>query len=342
MSIFESLGGLLVSKDHPAHADALVVLDGAEFDLRLATGLGLLLWGHSPKLLVIQSRYHRAQHQPAGDAATAHPNKIFLHPCSAVSTREEAVEICPVLKRWGCRSVTIVTSWCQTRRARTIFERRLKDEGIRVSAYPVSVSNPDMGSWWKSKEGQRTVVIEAAKLFSTWLHLDLPVARYLRFRPRETVQPSSVPRVASWLQASEGPQEEMASNLQSHVKDAQILRGAFGGSDIPDAVRTGREAPADSQPLIPGTPLQSGENGVDIMEERRFKAVNLMTQGEVSEADLAEAFNEWAENEQPSSILHVHYYHDQQNHVRGYRIIFEVSSKAQERPKPAAEEQRAA
>jgi uncharacterized SAM-binding protein YcdF (DUF218 family) len=342
MSIFESLGSLLVPKDQLVPADALVVLDGGEFELRLAAGLSLLRRGYAPRLLVMQSSYHRAQHGRAQDAADEQPGEVFLLDCSAVSTAEEALEACPVLKRWACSSVMIVTSWYHTRRARTIFARRLKNEGVRVSIYPVAVPNAGVRGWWKSGKGRRTVVLETAKLLATWLHLGLPGAPDMRFRVKEWLHPSGAPPLGLPVLAGDVPQEALTSNFQAYLLHGQILRGVFGGGDSLGGIRSGRASPANTQPVLHWAEPQPSQNGVEPMQDKSFKAVNITAQEGRGHAALAEAFNAWAEKEQPASIVHVHYYHDEPNHLRGYQIIFEESAKAQERQLLAAEERRAA
>lgn len=62
------------------------------------------------------------------------------------------------------------------------------------------------------------------------------------------------------------------------------------------------------------------------MEPKLFKAVTISAAASRSRTDLAEAFNEWAEDEQPVLIVHVHYFHDPESRVRGYQIIYEASS----------------
>jgi DUF218 domain len=342
MSILKNMGVWLVPKDQPASAHALLVLDGQDFDLRIATGLGLLLGGYAPRLLVIQSSYFRAQHEPARDAARSRPDEVFLLHCSAVSTREEAAEASPVLKRLGCTSVMIVTSWYHSRRARTVFARVLEKEGIRVSAYPVAGRTADLHTWWKSKEGRRTVSLEAAELFLTWLHLDLPVIHGLLRRLREWMPMSGASSSAQSPQAFEGLQEALTADLQASLKDAQFRRGDSSAYKNSGADGDGQARAVKTQPTVRWAAPPPSQNGAGIMKEKSFKAVNITAQDAHGRDELAEVFNAWAEKEQPSSIVHVHYYHDQDNHVRGYRIIFEKSAKALERLRPAAEEQRAA
>jgi hypothetical protein len=38
---------------------------------------------------------------------------------------------------------------------------------------------------------------------------------------------------------------------------------------------------------------------------------------------LEEAFDQWSEEARPASILHVHYYHDLESHLRGYQVVYE-------------------
>jgi len=71
------------------------------------------------------------------------------------------------------------------------------------------------------------------------------------------------------------------------------------------------------------------------MEERTFRAVNISAQDSRGRSTLVDAFNEWAENERPASIIHVYYFHDQSAHTRGYLIIYETQSAAARQRKAA-------
>jgi uncharacterized SAM-binding protein YcdF (DUF218 family) len=191
ISVYERLGEWLVSQGPLAPPDALVVLDGAEFELRLAAGVDLLRRGFAPRLVVVQSRYHEALHGGARAAASARPGQIFLLPCKAASTAQEAAEVCPLLEAWGCASVMVVTSWYHTRRARAVFARRLKGRSVRVAAYPVAVPGAGRGSWWRSQLGRKTIGLEFVKVVAMWLRLDLPGARDMRFRIKEWLLPTT-------------------------------------------------------------------------------------------------------------------------------------------------------
>ncbi|MBZ5542250.1 MAG: hypothetical protein LAO07_01045 [Acidobacteriia bacterium] len=66
------------------------------------------------------------------------------------------------------------------------------------------------------------------------------------------------------------------------------------------------------------------------MEPKLFKALTIAPADSRSRKDLAEAFNEWAEDERPASIVHVHYFHDPELRARGYPIISKASPEGTE------------
>jgi len=59
------------------------------------------------------------------------------------------------------------------------------------------------------------------------------------------------------------------------------------------------------------------------MQEKSYKAATIVTPDVANRLVLEEAFNSWSEETKPTSILHVHYYHDVQAHVRGYQVVYE-------------------
>jgi hypothetical protein len=63
---------------------------------------------------------------------------------------------------------------------------------------------------------------------------------------------------------------------------------------------------------------------------KRYKAITLVAPDVGGHALLTEAFNTWVEEEQPSEIVHMHYYHDPESRVRGYQIVYEESWRAAE------------
>jgi len=59
------------------------------------------------------------------------------------------------------------------------------------------------------------------------------------------------------------------------------------------------------------------------MQGKQFKATTIVTPESSNRLVLEAAFNNWAEETKPASILHVHYYHDMESHVRGYQVVYE-------------------
>jgi hypothetical protein len=71
------------------------------------------------------------------------------------------------------------------------------------------------------------------------------------------------------------------------------------------------------------------------MAGKRYKAITLVAPDVGSRTVLIQAFNAWVEEEQPSDILHMHYYHDPDSHVRGYQIVYEESWRVAEHLEPS-------
>ena len=59
------------------------------------------------------------------------------------------------------------------------------------------------------------------------------------------------------------------------------------------------------------------------MPDKIFKATTIVTPEIANSLVLEAAFNDWAEETKPASILHVHYYHDAEAHVHGYQVVYE-------------------
>jgi ornithine carbamoyltransferase len=59
------------------------------------------------------------------------------------------------------------------------------------------------------------------------------------------------------------------------------------------------------------------------MQDKSFKATTIVAPDVGNRLVLEAAFNNWAEETRPASILHVHYYHDIQAHVQGYQVVYE-------------------
>ena len=75
------------------------------------------------------------------------------------------------------------------------------------------------------------------------------------------------------------------------------------------------------------------------MQDKMFKATTIVTPDVTSRLVLEAAFNNWAEETRPTSILHVHYYHDVESRVRGYQVVYEEAWMPYLTPEPPQEKE---
>ena len=59
------------------------------------------------------------------------------------------------------------------------------------------------------------------------------------------------------------------------------------------------------------------------MPDKTYKATTIAIPEVANGLVLEEAFNLWSQETKPASILHVHYYHDLESHVKGYQVVYE-------------------
>jgi uncharacterized SAM-binding protein YcdF (DUF218 family) len=176
-SLFQLVGdfpayvaGWLECEDMAAPTDCLLVPAGAEFALRLFSGLDLLRRRFAPRLLL--SAIAGIENRAAEQAARADPSRVQVFHHDAATARGEAAEARKILERLGCMSVVIVSSASSSRRARLVFRRAFAGTRIQVRLCPV---RPRV---WSGVRGGRSgrdmlaVAEEFFKLFAAWLHWD--------------------------------------------------------------------------------------------------------------------------------------------------------------------------
>jgi hypothetical protein len=83
-----------------------------------------------------------------------------------VTGTDEGAAVLPGwLDEHGFRSVIVVTTSDHSRRARRVLNRAMKSDGrIRVFVRPSRYSNFDPDTWWHSRSGIRTEIVELQKL----------------------------------------------------------------------------------------------------------------------------------------------------------------------------------
>jgi uncharacterized SAM-binding protein YcdF (DUF218 family) len=169
--ILRALGNQLVEDDGPQKAEAIVVLGGDEFGMRIVKAAQLAQAGYAPVVLVsgpssligneadTTIEYARRQGYPVS----------LFRPISnkADSTRSETQILGEELKREGVHKILLVTSNYHTRRAARLFRKQVPWLDIRVIAAPDKLFVPD--GWWKTRGGQKQFFLEWLKTFSAWV-----------------------------------------------------------------------------------------------------------------------------------------------------------------------------
>ena len=170
------LGYGLVHDDGPAKADIAVVLAGDYVGHRIEKAAELIREGYVPAALISGPPgfygLHESEYAIAYAVRKGFPAQWFIAlPHSALNTRDEAVILLAELRRRNVRSFLLVTSDFHTARARRIFlaagRAMAGGPAMRTVAAPDQFFRPD--SWWRSREGQKTVFLEWSKTVATAL-----------------------------------------------------------------------------------------------------------------------------------------------------------------------------
>ncbi len=171
-----ALGNALIHNDGPAKADIAVVLAGEYLGYRMETAACLVRDGFVPAVLVSGPGSFYGQHESdlAIPFAVRHgyPAQWFIaFPHEAMSTREEAVVVLEELRRRNVHGFLLVTSDYHTARAQRIFRAAERAMGGGPSFRMVAAADKYFtpASWWRNRQGQKTVFFEWCKTFATFL-----------------------------------------------------------------------------------------------------------------------------------------------------------------------------
>jgi DUF218 domain len=169
VSLSRTAGAYLVL-DNPERTDAVVVLAGDRNDCRYYRALQVL--NHdSPPLLFVDSNTDEVQF--GRPLATQQEefirrttgtliDRVRVCPIQGDSTEGETEYVQRCLADHGFKSVLLVTSDFHTRRALSIFRRRLPR--YRWSAAAAHDQNRFGEKWWRQREWAKTTLLEWAKL----------------------------------------------------------------------------------------------------------------------------------------------------------------------------------
>lgn len=170
----------LIVRAHLDHADALVVLGGSStYRERTSRAAQLFKEGRASRILLtndnVQSGYSpKEDRNPlfvelAFDELTRRgvpADKIEIVPGTVSSTYDEAVRLQDYAEAKKLRSMLIVTSAYQSRRALWTMRRAFRATSIDIGLEPVEPGeqSPQSVTWWRSKLGWQMVPGEYVKI----------------------------------------------------------------------------------------------------------------------------------------------------------------------------------
>lgn len=168
-------GSYLIEDDGPRKADAIVVLGGDQFGARTIKGAQLAMAGYAP-VVYVSGPPNLVRYESADEVQFAeergYPAALFreVHlttPGAADSTRTEAQFIGHYLAEQGVKSILLVTSLYHTKRAAKLWRKENPALSVTVVAAPDPYFTPD--TWWKTRNGQKTFLLEWIKTVSVML-----------------------------------------------------------------------------------------------------------------------------------------------------------------------------
>jgi uncharacterized SAM-binding protein YcdF (DUF218 family) len=169
--VLTALGGYLVLDEPPVKADAVVVLGGDEFGMRTVKGAELVHAGYAPYALLSGPRLlltHESELMLEYALKQGYPASLFQqYQHDANSTREEETALASELQRRGIHRILLVTSNYHSRRATYLFHRIAPWLMIQTVDAPDVYFTPS--TWWKTRRGRKTFVLEWMKTVATWL-----------------------------------------------------------------------------------------------------------------------------------------------------------------------------
>ncbi len=168
MALLERTGDYIVL-DHPAHADAIVVLAGDRNDRRFFRGLELVHQGYAPRMLVdANSDMIFFGQTPAVledqliRSLNVNVDQVQVCQTQGDSTDEETRYVAQCLQNDRISNVMLVTSDFHTRRALSIFEHRLPKYHWSVAA--CRDDSVFKENWWQRREWAKIALMEWMKL----------------------------------------------------------------------------------------------------------------------------------------------------------------------------------
>ena len=163
---------MLVRSEEPVRSDAILVLAGDAGGNRIRKACELLQQGYAPVAYVSGPSELLVYGHNEADLAIAFArtkgcpaDQMVPVRVRVLSTNDEARELSLYLRRRGVRSLLLVTNNYHTARSWREFHDALgSDVQLRTVAAPDRFFDPS--TWWKTRQGQKTWLLEATKSFA--------------------------------------------------------------------------------------------------------------------------------------------------------------------------------
>ena len=171
--MFGYMGRYIYEKDALKPADVIVVLAGREKE-RVEYGVKLFKEDWARKDRIIMSggpllwNYTAAALMKLQAESLGIPRKNIILEDRSMTTAEEAEYTREILDKYGYRSIILVTSPYQSKRAGIIF-RKVMGDNVRVICAPVEDSWFRFDDWWRRPRERDTVLQEYAKFMRLWI-----------------------------------------------------------------------------------------------------------------------------------------------------------------------------
>jgi uncharacterized SAM-binding protein YcdF (DUF218 family) len=167
------LGGVLVENDRPEKADCILVLGGDEFGERIVkagqliqAGYAPYAWVDGPATLVAHESDYTIQYASRRGYPPSLFRPLWLPPGVNSTITEVQYVANNFLRPAGVKKILLVTSNFHTHRAAHFIRKEVPWLKVVVVAAPDDVFSP--GSWWKTRKGIQTFVMESIKSLTEW------------------------------------------------------------------------------------------------------------------------------------------------------------------------------
>jgi uncharacterized SAM-binding protein YcdF (DUF218 family) len=164
-------GSLLIEREPPAAADAIVVLAGNSPE-RLSHALRLREQGYSGLIIVSNERVHthgvdttwHDLYLAGLSASDLPPSSVLLIDPPPENTVHEAQRAAEILSSRGLTSALLVTDPFHSRRSALLFRPIFASHGLSVRSTPVQPDSLNLAQWWATPLAARRTAEEWTKL----------------------------------------------------------------------------------------------------------------------------------------------------------------------------------